>query len=143
MNSFSIYHRLVIQSTTQKVFEAVSHPEHLTNWWPKKCSGKPNLGEVYNFFFAEEYDWYGKVTKCEKNKKFHITMTESDEDWNNTSFGFDLTDVNSDTQLDFWHQGWPHCNAHFKRSSYCWAQLLSGLKNYLEKGVVIPFEERE
>lgn len=70
-------------------------------------------------------------------------MTKSDEDWDSISFGFDLKQVNNDTQLAFWHKGWPHCNAHFEQSYYCWAILLSGLKNYLEKGIIVPFEERE
>ena len=31
---------------------------------------------------------------------------------------------------------------HYGRSSYCSAMLLNGLKNYIEKGVVVPFEDK-
>ena len=143
MDSFAIYHNLTIQSKPQKVFDGISRPEHLNNWWTKKCSGTPKLGEVYNFFFTEDYDWYGKVTQCETNKRFYISMTESDADWNSTTFGFELEPLNGGTLLSFSHKGWPKCNAHFKKSSFCWAILLSGLKNYLEKGIIVPFEKRE
>lgn len=101
------------------------------------------MGEVYNFYFTDEYDWFGKVMHVEANKSFHIQMTESDEDWNPTRFGFDLEEIDQGVWVKFWHVGWPSCNDHFRRSSFCWAILLKGLKDYLEKGIIIPFEERE
>lgn len=70
-------------------------------------------------------------------------MTKTDEDWNPTSFGFDSEELEIMVQVRFWHKGWPECNAHFRRSSFCWAIPLNGLKNYIEKGVIIPFVERE
>ncbi|WP_109436829.1 SRPBCC domain-containing protein [Aquimarina sp. AU119] len=143
MGTFSIYHDLFILASIKEVFDGVSVPDHLVNWWPKKCTGTPELEQEYNFYFPPEYDWYGKVTTCKPNKSFHITMTKSDKDWNNTSFGFDLEEIKDGVQLKFWHKGWPKCNDEFRQSSFCWAMLLSGLKNYIEKGIIIPFQERE
>lgn len=142
-NTYAIHHDLMIKVPLDKVFEAISEPEHLINWWPKKCTGTAKENEVYNFFFTSEYDWYGKVTKLKKDSSFHIKMTKSDADWNATSFGFDLVQKENAVQVEFWHTGWLECNEHFRRSSFCWAMLLNGLKNYIEKGVVIPFNERE
>lgn len=139
----SIYHDVFIESSAEKIFDAVSQPRHLNNWWTLKCSGKPELGTVYNLHFGPEYDWYGEVEVCQENTSFHIKMTKSDSDWDPTSFGFDLEPAEGGTLLKFWHVGWPACNQHFRRSSYCWAILLTGLKNYVEQGTIIPFEERE
>jgi len=139
----SIYHDFIVKAPVASVYEAITAPHHLVNWWPSRCSGTPSEGELYNFFFTPEYDWYGKVTKAEAGKAFYIKMTKSDADWDPTSFGFDLEPMDGYVQVRFWHVGWPVCNAHFRRSSYCWAILLQGLKNYVEKGVVVPFEERE
>lgn len=143
LNGYEIYHDLIIESPIDKIFDRIADPDHLVNWWPLKCSGSAELGAEYNFYFDEAYDWYGKVIKIEENQSFHIKMTKSDSDWDPTSFGFDLEEIEQGTQVRFWHIGWPECNAHFKRSSYCWAMLLNGLKNYTEKGIVIPFSERE
>ena len=140
--SFAIYHDLMIIASLEKVFEAVTEPEHLVNWWPLKCSGRPEMGAEYNFYFTPEYDWLGRVIEYSQNRSFHIKMTKSDADWDPTSFGFDLEAIDENVQLNFWHVGWPECNADFKRSSFCWAMLLNGLKNYLEKEVIVPFEER-
>lgn len=132
----------MIIASLEKVFEAVTEPEHLVNWWPLKCSGRPEMGAEYNFYFTPEYDWLGRVIEYSQNRSFHIKMTKSDADWDPTSFGFDLEAIDENVQLNFWHVGWPECNADFKRSSFCWAMLLNGLKNYLEKEVIVPFEER-
>jgi len=139
---YDIYHDLTIDAPLTKVFDAVSRPEHLIKWWPLTCSGNPQPGGEYNFFFGPEYNWFGKVTSMVPGKSFHIKMTHADEDWDPTSFGFDLQEENGMVLVQFWHVGWPACNGHFKRSSYCWALLLNGLKNYVEKEIVIPFEER-
>jgi uncharacterized protein YndB with AHSA1/START domain len=140
---FAIYHDLVIKASTQAVYEAVTDPGKLCDWWTLNCSGHPELGAEYNFYFSPQYDWFGKVMKCEPERTFHIKMTKSDSDWEPTSFGFDLQENEGGVQLKFWHVGWPQCNDHYRRSSYCWAMLLHGLKNYIEKGVIVPFEERE
>lgn len=142
-SNFAIHHDVYIKSTKKKIFAAVSEPNHLNNWWTLKCSGTPNKGAVYKFYFTPEYDWLGEVIKYEADHNFHIKMTKADPDWDPTSFGFDLEKVNDGVRLKFWHTGWPACNHHFRRSSFCWAILLNGLKNYLEKGVVVSFEERE
>ena len=141
-NNYIIFHDLTINASIENVFKAISEPEHLVNWWPLRCSGDVCEGGLYNFFFTEEYDWFGKVSKLEENESFHIRMTKSDPDWDATSFGFDLEKVNGKVLVTFSHVGWLECNHHFRRSSYCWAILLNGLKQYLEKGIVLPFEER-
>jgi len=139
---YNILHNLAIQSTIKEVFDAVSLPKHLNNWWTLKCTGKPELGYEYNLFFTSEYDWYGKVSQCVPNESFHISMTKSDLDWHETTFGFDLETTNTGTLVNFSHVNWPETNEHFRTASFCWAMLLNGLKNYIEKGVILPFEER-
>jgi hypothetical protein len=139
----NIYHDVFIKSEPSVVYDAVSTSRGLNNWWTLKSSGLPSVGEVYNFYFTPEYDWYGEVINADKGVSFYIKMTQADEDWAPTAFGFDLIKVDFGTRVQFWHKGWPQCNHHFRRSSWCWAMLLNGLKNYVEKGIVIPFEKRE
>lgn len=140
---YNIFHDLVINSSPEYVFDAISDPEKLNNWWTLKCSGTPEIGEIYNLHFTPEYDWYAKVTQCERGKMFHLKMTKADEDWDPTSFEFVLEKIDNGTWVKFAHRGWESNNDHFRRSSFCWAMLLNGLKNYVEEGIVVPFEERE
>ena len=38
--------------------------------------------------------------------------------------------------------GWLEANAHFRRSSYCWAMYLRLLQRYLEQGETVPYADR-
>ena len=142
IKGFNIFHNLFINASISNVFMAVSNPKEIEKWWALRCEGTPKLGEEYNLFFGEPYDWYGEVNEYIKDTSFYIKMTKSDKDWNPTTFGFDLEEKEEGTYLCFFHKGWDEANDHFKHSSFCWAMLLNGLKNYLEKGEIIPFEER-
>ncbi|WP_299110793.1 SRPBCC domain-containing protein [uncultured Winogradskyella sp.] len=141
--SHSIYFNFIIKSDRETVYKAVSQPEYLVNWWPLKCSGIPKKGELYNFNFTDTYDWYAEVKSCEQNDHISYKMIKSDADWNPTTLGFKLKKKEKGTCLNFFHKDWPELNNHFKHSSFCWAMLLKGLKDYLEKGIIVPFEDRE
>ena len=80
-HGFNIYHDLVIKAPIEDVFNGISQPKHLDNWWTSKCSGAPELNAEYNLFFTPEYNWYGKVTTYQPNQAFHIKMTKSDLDF--------------------------------------------------------------
>lgn len=138
----SIYHDFTINTSKEKVFNAFTNPTHLNNWWTLQSSGKPVLNSKYNLNFTEEYNWFAEVSKVEMNEKFYLTMTVSSEDWNPTTFGFDLEETKNGTLVKFSHVNWQKRNSEFRNTSFCWAILLNGLKNYLEKGIVIPFKER-
>ncbi|GAB5399730.1 MAG: hypothetical protein Aureis2KO_13150 [Aureisphaera sp.] len=138
----SIYHDLVILGTPEQVFNAISLPMHLNNWWTLQSAGKPIQGSEYTLYFAPEYDWRAKVASTEPNRSFHLKMTHASEDWSTTTFGFDLEELDNGVLLKFSHLGWKHCNNEFRNSSFCWAMLLNDLKNYVEKGTIVPFEER-
>ncbi|MFD1162133.1 SRPBCC family protein [Hwangdonia seohaensis] len=140
--SYSIFHNFQIKASPKKVFDAVSQPEHLDNWWTLKSSGKPEIHATYNLNFTDDYNWFCKVSKVKSNAAFHLKMTDADKDWKPTTFGFDLEETENGTMVKFCHVNWPENNHHFKHSSFCWALLLNGLKNYLEKGIIIPFEDR-
>lgn len=138
-----IYHDLQIKASSKEVFAAVSEPEHLNNWWTLRCTGTPKLGEEYNLYFAPEYNWYAKVSEVKENQSFHLKMTSADPDWTPTTFGFELEENDKGVLLKFSHMNWPELNHHFRHSSFCWAVLLGYLKNYVEKGVIVAFEDRE
>ncbi|MDD7885205.1 SRPBCC domain-containing protein [Flavivirga sp. 57AJ16] len=140
--SYNIYHNLIIKASPKVVFDAVSLPGHLNNWWTLKSSGTPELDAVYNLNFTDTYNWFCKVSKIKKNASFYLKMTDSDKDWNPTTFGFELEAKGAETLVKFGHVNWLEDNHHFRHASFCWAMLLNGLKNYLEKGVIVSFEER-
>jgi len=138
----NIYFDFYIKASQQQVFEAFVLPEHLDNWWPLKSSGKPEINAIYNLNFTDDYNWFAKVIQVETNTSFYLKMTNSSPDWNPTTFGITLETHQDETLLKFSHTNWPENNHEFRNSSFCWAQLLQSLKNYIEDGTIIPFEKR-
>ena len=140
--TYGIFHDLNIERTVDAVFTAITTPEGLNNWWTKKASGKPKIGEEYQFYFDLDFVWHAKVVLCQSDQMICFEMIKSDTDWEGTQLRFTLSSTPTGTFLRFEHVGWKGINDHFRRTSYCWAIYLSGLKKYLEKGVVLPYEER-
>jgi len=138
-----ILHDVHINADISSVFESITEPKHLNNWWTNKCSGTATKGSKYNLHFSPEFDWYAEATDCLIDKSFALTMIKSDEDWNFTTFGFEISAHDNDiTRLSFFHRDWKSNNHQFRRTSYCWAILLQNLKHYLEDGIIIPYEAR-
>lgn len=138
-----INHDVFIYADLPEIFEAISQPDKINQWWTKRCSGEVKLSATYNFYFSNEYNWFGNVHSLEEGKAISWIMTESDEDWNNTVFGFNLVaEEKGKTRVQFSHIGWNTSNEHFKQTSFCWAMYLYLLKKLIENQEVTLFEER-
>ena len=56
---------------------------------------------------------------------------------------FKLNEINPNkTEIEFYHTNWKAITKEYKVASFCWAMLLNQLKDYLEKGIITPFSER-
>jgi len=140
---YTIYHIFPINVSADKVFQGVSTPEGLDQWWTKKSSGSPVMGATYSLFFGPSYDWKGVVTKNEKNSEFELEITEAEPEWMTTRIGFRLERKSPDkTEVNFYHRGWPEISENYKVSTYCWAMYLRILKRYLEFAEQVPYEKR-
>ena len=138
-----IYHDFPIVASQAQIFQAISSPEGLNAWWTRRAAGQPGTGQIYQFWFGPEYDWRGRVTKYDENERLEWEIVEADEDWTGTRVGFQLIPRDGYTQTRFYHTGWKDLNDHFRRSSYCWAMYLRVMKSYIEKGKMVPYENRQ
>ena len=140
---FTIYHDLIINVPNNKVFEAFSTTHGLNNWWTLKCNGKFEIGEIINLNFTDDYNWYAKIEKLIPNKEIEFSMINATEEWMPTHFGFILHEENlTKTSLEFYHSHWKTITKEYRVTSYCWASLLSQMKQYLEEGIITPFKKR-
>lgn len=139
---YNIYHDVIIQAPAKQIFDAVSTAEGLANWWTLKSDGQAQIGAAYQFYFAPEYDWRAKVTALISPRFIEYTLVHADADWTGTVLGFMINSEEDSCTLSFSHEGWATNNAHFRRTSYCWAQYLRCLKDFIEQGEVLPYPER-
>jgi len=137
-----IVHEFPIQAPVTSVFEAVSTPAGLDQWWTKTASGRPETGAEFELGFGPGYDWRAKVVACEPGMRFELQLTEADADWLHSRVGFELTPNGAATMVRFEHQGWPEANEHYRISCFCWAMYLRVLRRYLEHGEAVPYEDR-
>ncbi len=142
ISMFDIHHNFVVKAPARKVFEAFATPQGLDSWWTLQSSGAPETGNVYTFYFGPEYDWRAEVVHVVSGKELTWKMVETMDDWKNTSVGFALKEVEGNTHVHFFHLGWTEASEHFGITTFCWGQLLNGLKNYVEKGIIIPHSQR-
>ena len=133
---------LPIQAPPSRVFDAVSQPALLDEWWTSRSTGKPEAGAEYELDFGPGYLWRAVVTTCRPGEAFELRLTDADADWTNTVVGFELSPSGSGTQVRFSHRGWPKENDHYRTSCHCWALYLRILRRHLEHGETVPYDQR-
>jgi uncharacterized protein YndB with AHSA1/START domain len=138
----SILHDFEVNAEPSKVYETITTPEGLDQWWTRRARGEPRVGEEYELWFGPEYDWRAKVTEAVPSRRFALEITGSDEDWMGTSVAFALEPARSGTRVRFSHTGWRSENEHFRVSSYCWAMYLRLMRRFTEAGEVVPYVDR-
>jgi uncharacterized protein YndB with AHSA1/START domain len=125
-----------------RVFEGVSNPALLDQWWTLRSSGQPAVGAAYDLDFGPNYLWRAVVTQSVTGAAFELQITRAHADWMGTLVGFQLYPSGSGTQVRFHHRGWPEVNEHYRTSCHCWALYLRILRRYLEFGETVPYDER-
>ena len=115
--SFTILHDVHINATKDKIFQAISEADHLINWWPLRAKSNAKLNGVYNFYFTNEYDWFGKVVSIDSPNSVAFEMMDCDEDWNGTIVFYQLEQKENGVNLKFAHGGWKTTNQHYRRTS--------------------------
>ncbi|SHF09037.1 SRPBCC family protein [Chryseobacterium sp. OV279] len=141
-NSFSILHNLEVDATLENVFQMVSVPEFLNEWWTHYCQGTPGPDSEYTFEFSETDILKGKVSKFSPPHKIEFLITDGDQDWIGTNVGFVLKETGKGTRISFHHTGWKDTHEHFRQSSFCWAIYLRILRKFVEDGLHVPYSER-
>jgi len=134
-----IYQDFLIHAPVSKAFHGVSTPEGLDTWWTQRSS---TSGGEFELIFGPSHHWRAKVSRSVPDREFELELTRADNDWIGTKVGFVLTETNGDTQVRFHHTGWPQSNDHYRISCYCWAMYLRLLKRNVERGEVVPYEQR-
>lgn len=138
-----IYHDLKIKGAASDIIQAITLPEAINGWWTKKCTGRLGLGESYNFYFSEDYDWYATVVEYIPEKKVAFDMTICSPDWMGTRFSFEiLEELPQGRLVRFEHVGWRAVTDHFRVSSYCWVSYLNNLKRLVEQGERTSYQEK-
>jgi uncharacterized protein YndB with AHSA1/START domain len=132
-----IKHKLVIKTSPEKVYEAVTTQKGLESWWCKETTAKPEVGFINTFTFGNLKNEM-KVAVLVPNKRVEWHCDISIDEWVNTGISFDLEEKDGRTILRFAHSGWRAATDFFAACNYDWGRFMASLKSFCESGTGSP-----
>jgi uncharacterized protein YndB with AHSA1/START domain len=131
----TIYHQILIKTTFETVFKAITTQEGLSKWWLSDCIVKPELGFINKFRYQGLVNNKMKVIDLETNQRVEWECIESDPQWIGTHVIFELSMHDDLVKLNFKHTDWKEQTEFFGTCSYHWGRHLTMLREYCETGI--------
>jgi uncharacterized protein YndB with AHSA1/START domain len=132
--TYSIKHLFHINASRQKVFEAISTLNGLSNWWTTKTTGSDAVGGIIQFRFGEMGGPDMKVTEAKPNEKLSWECVVSPHGWVGHTFIFALDDNDGKTRVRFSHNGWTEQDDFYSICSFTWGRYMESLRQYCQTG---------
>lgn len=134
----SILHRIIIETTPEKLFQALTTQEGLNAWWTKATAGN-GIGSVSRFFFGPD-DHQVDMEIRELKPNAQVSWQCVSGPWEETGlFNFAISPDERGAVLHFSHAGWPETDDFYQHCNAKWGFfLVVSLKNYLETGTGQP-----
>jgi uncharacterized protein YndB with AHSA1/START domain len=127
-----ILHRVGIDSTPEKVFEAISTIYGISHWWTTDTTGDDEVGGILHFRF----DGGGmdmKVVELKPNKLVRWKCVAGPREWVGTDITFRLRTDKEQVYVLFTHANWKKPVEFMRHCSTKWAVFLLSLKDWVEK----------
>jgi len=124
-----ILHRVGINASPQRVFEALSTIDGLRRWWTTETAGDANKGSVIDFGFCEM-----KVLDSTAGKLVRWRCIRGPEGWTGTEVSFNLIRKDQQTFVLFKHAKWKRPIEFMHHCSTKWAVFLLSLRDWVERG---------
>jgi uncharacterized protein YndB with AHSA1/START domain len=135
-----IMHIVKIHASPERVYQALTTPEAIRNWWTRDAVLDSRIGGTGEFGFLERPN-ITKVSVAELTAPVHVgwkTISAGAPGWDGTTITFDLRADGSDTALAFAHRGFKQADGAYAATTTGWGYYLVSLKRYLEAGKGMP-----
>lgn len=150
MDSYT--NKLVIKTSPQKLYEAITTKKGLSKWWTKQVEIYPEVGGTATFKFGKIAYVVMKIAKMVSNKEFiwkcveqnfKIKGTNATNEWVGTTIKFSIVqNPDETTTLSFVHEGLNTNLISYKSSNSSWNKFLKSLKSFLETGTGKPHQSK-
>jgi len=135
-------HYLLIKSSPEKVYKALTSTEGLRGWWTLEAITDGRGDGTAEFKFDVQYHIKMKIINLVQDKIVVWECIKGDREWIGTTFLFDLEEKEGDTILKFTHDNWKEETDFFASCNYHWGYYLRSVKLYCETGSGTPFSNR-
>jgi len=158
----NIRHELLIGALPEKIYDAVTTQNGLSEWWTPDTKAKPEVNSIARFSFGPEYFKEMKITGLIPSRRVKWFCIAGAEEWIGTTISYELQsgdeeillnshaelkdqiqqqqkNDNKGTLLIFHHDDWKEYTSMFAECNYTWAQFLRSLKLFCETGKGRPW----
>jgi uncharacterized protein YndB with AHSA1/START domain len=133
-----ILHRIgVIDSSPDKVYEALTTLDGLSGWWATDTKGTVELGGVIEFRF-EPGGIDMQVLELTPAEHIRWLVVGGPAEWIGTTVSWEIKQEGEYTIVLFSHAGWQEPGEFMHHCSTKWAIFLMSLKSLLESGIGNP-----
>ncbi len=132
--TYSIKHLFHITASKQKVFEAISTINGLSNWWTTQTAGTTDLGGIIEFRFANMGGPDMKVTEVNPNESISWECVASPHGWVGHTFTIKLDDNDGKTRVRFSHNGFTEQDDGYAICSFSWGRYMESLRQFCQTG---------
>ena len=145
-NHSFIKQTVVIKSSQENVFKALTKADELVRWFPSRAESDPRPGGKFKLFWdfvdtSQNGSQEGEYVDIVANKKLSYTWTADSVP---TLVSFDLSEANGETTLELEHST-TQKDADEKKlyddHANQWGFFLMNLKGYLEAGMDLRKEK--
>lgn len=138
-----ILQRVGIESSVDKVYEALTTVEGLAGWWTSNTQGEAGkIGGVVKFRFSVDGAEIGgfdmKVLELQPAERVLWQVMDGPEEWIGTKVSFDLKQSGEHAIVLFKHQGWKEPVEFMHHCSTKWAIYMMSLKSLVETAKGTP-----
>jgi len=136
----AIKHLLVIKSSPEKIYSAITTNEGTAKWWTEQSEIGNKVGDINIFDFGDRYHNEMIILNLIPNKKVEWECLVGDKEWIGTKLIFEIEEKDKNSVLKFTHGNWREETDFFASCNYHWGYYMLSLKLFCETGKGNPFQ---
>ena len=129
----TIKHLFHINAPQEKVFEALTTVNGLSNWWTVATSGETKKGGILQFRFGEFVNEM-KVMEQKKYERVRWLCVAGAPDWIGTKIKFLLDSNEGKTRIRFEHSGYKEAGDFYASCCFSWGRYMESLRQLCQTG---------
>ena len=141
-----IQHKFRINTTSLRLYEAITTPQGIHRWWAKDADVKEQVGEVSVMRFAKEagtVEMHFRIDELTPGRKVVWTCVKNPNPaWLGTVISFRIENVNNQVELTFIHGNWDakwNGQLPYEQTKEGWQHFMKSIREYCETGIGQPW----
>jgi uncharacterized protein YndB with AHSA1/START domain len=130
----SIKHLFHINTSKEKVFEALTTIKGLSGWWTATTGGDTKVGGTVQFRFGDMGGPDMKVKEIKPNESVTWECVGGPEDWIGHIFNFHLDTADNKTRVRFEQSGWKETDDFYASCNFSWGRYMESLRQLCQTG---------